>query len=333
MTDLSQIERYATFFRLIACCVLGISLSYSPALVQAQGYPGLPTRSQNPVLQGYLIPTIPLNAHGGWSFAHNLYITNTYDHDTIGNEKLVIDVENTRYDFQAAYQYSQWTLGLTLSLIRNQPGQLDQVIEGWHDLFSLPQNGRDLVESDQINLLYQKNGIEFFNSNQSSSGIADIQLSASYALSHNQSLWVVLEVPSSESSEFISNQKTDAAVAYSSSHVMYDKFTTYGTLGLSLLADSGLFEHQLNKQIIFAQFGLDYAYSDKYHFLLQTDFHSRMVKDSHLVGLDHSLQGQFGLRLPKLLDHHQLDIFFSEDILPGHAPDITFALRLSSISF
>ncbi len=313
--------------------MLGISLTFSPLLVKAQDYPGLPTRSQNPLLQSYLIPTVPLNAHGGWSFAHNLYITNTYQIDDTDNEYLLIDVENTRYDFQTAYQYNQWTLGLTLSLISNQGGQLDQVIYGFHDFLGFPQGGRDQADNDQINLLYQKNGIDIINSNHPSSGIADIQLSASYALSPSQSLWVVLELPSSESSEFISNQQTDAAVAYSSSHIMSDKFTTYGTLGLSILADSGLFEHQLNNQILFAQFGLSYAYSEQYHFLLQTDFHSSMVKDTNIEALDHSLQGQFGLRLPKLFDHHQLDVFFSEDILPGHAPDITFALRMSSISF
>jgi hypothetical protein len=324
-------ERY-TLFRPVSY-VLGISLLFLPLLVLAQDYPGLPTRSQNPLLQSYLIPTVPLNAHGEWSFAHNLYITNTYQNDASSNEYLVIDVENTRYDFQAAYQYNQWTFGLTLSLISNQSGQLDQIINGFHSSLDLPEGGRDLVPDDQINLIYQKNGIDIIHSNQSSSGMADIQLNASYPLSPSQSLWVVLELPSSESSEFISNQQTDVAVAYSSNNIQSDQLTSYSTIGLSILADSGLLEHQLNKQVVFAQFGLSYAYSDQYHFLLQADFHSSMVKDTHIEALDHSLQGQFGLRLPKLFDHQQLDIFFSEDILPGHAPDVTFALRLSSKSF
>jgi hypothetical protein len=332
MSIQSSTQRYTSLFRPVRC-VLSISLLFLALPVLAQDYPGLPTRSQNPLLQSYLIPTIPLNAHGGWSFAHNLYITNTYQEDSNNFENLIIDVENTRYDFQAAYQYNQWTLGLTLSLISNQKGQLDQTIEGWHDFFGLPQGGRNQVANNQINLLYQKNGLDIINSNQSSSGIGDIQLTAAYAVSPQQSLWVTLELPSSENSEFLSNQKTDAAIAYSSSHQISDQITGYGTLGLSLLADSGLLKNRLNQQIVFAQFGVIYAYSEQYHFLLQTDFHSSMVENSDLDAFDHSLQAQFGLRLPKAFDQYQLDIFFSEDILPGHAPDITFALRLASITF
>ncbi len=332
MSNQSSTQRYTSLLKPVRC-VLGISLLFLALPVLAQDYPGLATRSQNPLLQSYLIPTIPLNAHGGWSFAHNLYITNTYQEDRSVNENLIIDVENTRYDFQTAYQYEQWTFGLTVSLIDNQSGGLDQLIYGWHDLFGFPQGGRDLVKNNQINLLYQRNGIDIINSRQPSSGIADFQLNASYALSPSQSIWVVLELPSSVSSEFISNQQADAAVAYSSSHILSQNTTTYGTLGLSILADSGLLEDQLKQQVVFAQFGVSYTYSEQYQYLLQADFHSSMLKDTDLKALDHSLQGQFGLRLPKLFDHHLLDIFFSEDILPGHAPDITFALRLSSVSF
>lgn len=324
---IESIKRY----RLLACILLLASI-YAPALV-AQAYPGLPTRSQNPLLQSYLIPAIPLTTNEGWSFAHNLYITNTYQEDKSASENLIIDVENTRYDFQAAYQYSQWTLGLTLSLISNQSGQLDQTIEGWHDIFGLPQGGRDHAVSNQINLLYQKNGVDIINSTQASSGLGDIQLSAAYALSSSQSLWMTLELPSGEDSQFISNQQSDAAVAYSSFHVISDKTSGYATLGLSILADSGLLQNQLRRQIVFAQFGLIYAYSARYQFLLQTDLHSSMLKSTDLEALDHSVQAQFGLRLPRIFDQHQLDIFFSEDVLPGHAPDISFSLRLSPISF
>lgn len=311
--------------------LLGIVLN-SPAVL-AGPYPGLPTRSQNPLLQSYLIPTIPLQADNGWAFAHNLYITNTYQTDTSSHENLIIDVENTRYDLQAAYRHQQWTWGLTLSLISNQPGQLDQTIEGWHDLFGLPQGGRDQVSNNQIHLLYQKDGMDIINSQQSSSGLADIQLSASYALTTSQSLWMTLDIPSSENSEFLSNQQPDFAIAYSSSHQLSEQLSSYGSIGLSLLSDSGIFEHRLNQQVLFGQFGLIYRYSAQYHLLLQTDFHSSIVKDSQLDALDHSLQAQFGLRLPRIFSDYQIDIFFSEDILPGYAPDITFALRVSPLIF
>jgi hypothetical protein len=314
--------------------LLGIVLACLSFNTLAQTYPGLPTRSQNPLLQSYLIPTVPLTAQqDGWSFAHSLYITNTYQTDTSSDENLVIDVENTRYDLQAAYQNQSWSFGLTLSLISNQAGSLDSTINNWHDFFSLPQGGRDLVANNQLQLLYQKNGVDVVNIDQPSSGLGDIQLSASYLLEHNQFIWLTLELPSSDDSELISSQGTDIALAYSASHSLSQAFNGYGTLGLSLLADSGLFQQRLKRQVIFAQYGVTYAFNDDYHFLLQADFHSSMVKNSDIDALGDSLQGQFGLRLPRIFEQHQLDIFFSEDIWPGHAPDITFSLRLSPILF
>ena len=38
---------------------------------------------------------------------------------------------------------------------------------------------------------------------------------------------------------------------------------------------------------------------------------------------------QLGLGFPRLLGEQRLDLFFSEDILVGSAPDISFGLRLS----
>jgi len=67
--------------------------------------------------------------------------------------------------------------------------------------------------------------------------------------------------------------------------------------------------------------------------LLQADYHSPIVNDSELDTLDHSLQAQFALRLPSLIDNHQLELFFSEDVFPGHAPDISFSIRLSTVEF
>jgi len=81
---------------------------------------------------------------------------------------------------------------------------------------------------------------------------------------------------------------------------------------------------------MFGQLGIQYAWSADYLLILQSDFHSSLLKQTQMDALDHSLQAQFGLRLPRLFEHYQLDLFFSEDVYPGHAPDITFGLRFSS---
>ena len=297
--------------------------------VDADTYPGLPTRSQNPLLQSYFIPAQPLVSDETWSLAHSLYITNTYQTDQNSAEQLLIDVENSRYDLQVNYRRQAWLFNLNLSLISNRRGFLDQAIEDWHDFFGMPQGGRDEVEHDLIQLFYQKDGVSLVNSQASSSGLADIQLAAGYQLTAHSQIWAAMELPSSADSAFISNDATDLAVWYSAWSRQSDRLSSHGNVGLAFPADQGLFEGRLHDQYLFAQFGMIYRINPCYQILLQADYHSPIVKYSDLDALEDSLQMQFALGLPRLFEDYRLDLYFSEDIAPGHAPDITFGLSLS----
>jgi hypothetical protein len=296
--------------------------------VFAVDYPGLPTRDQNPLLQGYFIPAMPVASSDGWAVAQSLYFTNTYQLERSADEDLIIDVENTRYDFQATWAHRQWRFNLNIPLIRNSPGFLDQTIVGWHDFFGLPQGGRDQAQNDQIKLLYQNTGGSVIDSTQSETANGDIQLAAGYQLSGSNQLWLGIELPTGSAS-LMSNGAIDFALWISHVAPARENLQPFGLLGVSFPADDGLFENQLRRQFVFGQLGLLYAWRPNYLWFVQADFHSSMVKHSTLDALGHSLQAQFGLRLPQASNSFQLDLFFSEDIYPGHAPDITFGLRLS----
>lgn len=307
-------------------------LCFSTAL-QALDYPGLATRSQNPFLQSYFIPAIPVTSEDTLSFSHSLYFTNTYQLDNKGTENLVIDVENTRYDFQMTYREALWHFNLTLPLISNRSGFLDQTIERWHDFFGLPQGGRDSAQNNQINLLYQANGTDIINSQDPSQGVGDIQLAAGYQINSHSQMWFALEIPSADDSLFISNQEVEYAFWYLSSIRLGDKLNSYGSLGISFPANDGLFKNRTEDQVLFGQMGIIYSMWPRLLMLLQLDFHSSIVENSDLDALGNSVQAQFGLRITELFNQQQLDIFFSEDIFPGYAPDITFGIRLSPLNF
>ena len=310
----------------LAIGLLVVSLN---GVVLADSYPGLPTRSQNPLLQSYFIPAQPLASDKKWSFTHSLYITNTYQTDLNSSEQLLIDVENNRFDLQVNYRRQSWLFNANLSLISNRRGFLDQAIEDWHDFFGMPQGGRDRVEHDQIQLLYRKDGITVVDSRESSSGLADIQLAAGFQLTANSQVWAALELPSSADSALITNDAPDLAIWYSAWSRQTDQFSSHGNVGLAFPADDGLFKGRLHDQFLFAQAGMIYRINPRYRILLQADYHSPIVKHSSLDALEDSLQMQFALGLPRLFDDYQLDLYFSEDIAPGHAPDITFGLSLS----
>jgi hypothetical protein len=303
-------------------------LASSQSLI-AEPYPGVPTRAQNPLLQAYFIPAMPISGEHDWSLSHSLYITNTYHIESNGSESLILDVENKRYDLQATYRHQLWHFNVNLSLIDNDKGFLDQTINSWHDLFGFPQGGRDDRQNDLIEFFYQQDGTSIIDSQQADSGLADLQLALGYQLTPASQLWFGIELPSGDDNPLLSNDAVDLAFWYSAHTAVENKLQSYGLAGVAFPANDGLFKDRIESQILFAQLGVNYAWLPDWQFFFQADFHSRMVKDASVEALDHSLQGQFGLRLPRLTEHYQLDLFFSEDILPGHAPDITFALRVS----
>lgn len=298
----------------------------------SSSWPGYKTRDQNPVLQSYLIPVAIDYAKPGWHTSHALYITNTYQKEESGHESLIIDVENTRYDLQTTYATSLWLFSLNLSLIDNQGGQLDGAIDGWHDLFGFPEAGRDKAEKDRLKLHYFNNNTQVFNIDNSQSGIGDLQLAIGYPLASG-SIWLGIELPLQDENELISNNATDFSLWYQKRFDQSGNFQTYASLGMVWPADSGLLEDHLTDRFAFAQWGIVWQYHPVCHFLFQADYHSPIIENSELEAFDNSLQGQFGLRFPRWLSDYQLDVFISEDIWPGHAPDITFSLQLTPITW
>ena len=249
--------------------------------------------------------------------------------DASATESLVIDIENKRYDLQATYRHQLWHFNINLSLIDNDAGFMDQTIERWHDFFGLPQGGRDTAANDRIDLFYQQDGVTVIDSQQGDSGLADIQFALGFQLSDRSQVWLGIELPSGDSNPLFSNDGIDLALWYAARSNDDAALQGYGLVGIALPADDGLFEGRLESQVLFGQLGLLYRWRPAWQFFVQADVHSGLVKDTNVDGLDHSLQAQFGLRLPRLMQHYQLDLFFSEDIAPGHAPDITFSLRFS----
>ena len=63
---------------------------------------GLPTRDQNPILQPYYLPTLGFASQPGWQYSNSLFITNTFQTESVNSETLVIDAESYRLEFAIA---------------------------------------------------------------------------------------------------------------------------------------------------------------------------------------------------------------------------------------
>lgn len=313
--------------------VIGVGLLFPLAFhsISARAT-GLSTRDQNPMFQSYYLPTNSAETQAGWNVSQSVFITNTFQSQTVGTETLIIDAENYRYDLSIAYQQNAWRAAATIPFYSTQSGSLDSAIEDWHDFFGLPQNGRSSNPKNQLNINYTRNGEVIYQQSRRSSGLGDIALSLSYVLASDDDgsteISIALDLPTGSSTDNTGNEATDIALWLRNIRTVTPQSSIFSLIGMSRLGKGGQLAERLERRVWVAQFGLDYAFNSTVSGILQLDMHSRIVKNSALTAFGNSIQMQFGLAFKQLLENQVLSLFFSEDIRVGSAPDITFGLEL-----
>lgn len=300
------------------------------ALPGARADGGFATRDLNPLLQPIYLPTLAGFSKGnGWRVDHSLYITNTMQEETRGDESLIIDVENYRYELGLRYRQDNWLARFELPYVDNSAGQLDATIDRWHDFFGLPEGDRNNFPRDQINMNYQRSGDTVYDQTRSTSGIGDISFAIGYQPADSWAYFFGVELDTGSIEDLSGNEAIDTALWLSRQFELSPESGAFLLFGLSLPGDSDYLGGLVAEQIWVAQAGLDYRFYPSMVGTLQFDYHSDSVDGSDLTAFGQSLQIQLGLGFPGLLGDHRLDFFFSEDILVESAPDITFGLRVS----
>ncbi|MGB5329619.1 MAG: DUF3187 family protein [Gammaproteobacteria bacterium] len=291
---------------------------------------GLATRDLNPVLQPIYIPAYtPFGSGNGWRIDHSLYVTNTSQLESKGDEYLALDVENYRYELGLRYRKDNWLGQVNAPFIANRGGEFDDAIDSWHDAFGLPEGDRNKFPKNDIDIEYIRDGEVEYSQDKSSSGLADISLALGYQLTEGTRYFVGIELPTGSESDYSGNEAIDFATWLTHETLINAEMSLYGLLGVSFPGDDGNLQGLLVDEIWVAQLGTQYLFNDGLAGTVQLDWHSEVIDGSDLTAFGDSLQIQLGLGFLKLFDNHRLDLFFSEDIKVESAPDITFGLRLA----
>ena len=303
-------------------------LTFTHASFAACGYA---TRDLNPVLQSIYLPShATFSDHDGWQIDHSLYITNTTYQESIGDESLLIDVENYRYELGLRYRRDRWLTRVDVPVISNRGGELDGPIEDWHDFFGLSQGDRDDHPRDQVNIAYSRDGTVEYQQNSSSGGLADISMAIGYQAQNGTAWFAGVELPTGSADNYSGNEAVDAALWLSHEWQLDEGICSFGLFGVSFPGDGGDLEGLVVDRIWVSQVGMGYQINPSLIATAQLDMHSSTIEHSELTAFGNSLQIQLGLGFPQLFSNHRLDLFFSEDILVGSAPDVSFGMRLSS---
>jgi len=291
---------------------------------------GYATRDLNPILQPIYLPTLATFKQGnGWKIDHSFYITNTMQREDNDREQLIIDVENYRYELGLRYRHDSWLARVDLPFVANSSGQLDSTINSWHKFWGLPEGDRDDFNNDQLDIEYQRDGKFEYRQDRSSSGIGDISLAIGYQLSEQWAWFAGIELPSGTSGDYSGNEEIDTALWLTYQGHVNEEMGVFALFGASFPGSGDYLGGYVENTIWVAQAGFDYRLYPTVIANLQLDMHSQSVEDSELDAFGNSMQLVVGVGFLRVLGEHRLDLFFTEDILVGTAPDITFGLRLS----
>ncbi len=293
-----------------------------------------PTRDQNPLLAGFGLPaSLPAQPadDGTWHAGIDLNWSSSAIMQSSADENLVVDAETRELRLTFERPISRhWVARLELPYRYTGAGNLDSFIDGWHDLFGLPQGARPLMPRDQLHIAYDREGNAILDLQSSVEGIGDATLAAGYRWMANDrgalTLWFDVKVPTGDADKLTGSGATDVSLALAGQHRLAERWSAFGQLSATWLGDAQMPLAPQHDSVFAGFVGVGYNAWRGLDLKIQFDAHSAAYE----AALDYlgpagilTLGGSY-----RFASGWQFDFGVSEDVLGGASPDVVFVFGL-----
>ena len=182
---------------------------------------GFALRNQNPFLHIYGLPAfqsadLPERGHTAWNLS--LDLANHADFGDTDVENFSIDGETYFLTLSMRRRINdRLELGFDLPLVSHTDGVMDDLIEGWHDIFGM-SNTKRKGPSNELSFLYQRLGADVFRLESPQSGVGDLQLTAAMPIPSKPggrtrlTVRSTLKLPTGDSQKLLGSGGTDFAL-------------------------------------------------------------------------------------------------------------------------
>jgi hypothetical protein len=264
-----------------------------------------------------------------WQAALHSSVANHYVNETGDNEFLNLDGETLRFAMELRYGVAEnWDLQLEIPWLRHSGGDLDGLIDDWHDFWGMPDGGREDVPRDQLNYTYATPA-GFFELLDNSSGLGDISLSSTYAFYRDDksaaSLVLGYKFGTGDDKDFTGSGAGDAfaALRFSGDQLSDLPLSWHGQLGYLRAGKSDMMKELQEQNLWFAGVSMDWQFAQQWSLIAQIDSNAAPL-DSKLTGVGKTaITGALGVRW-YVAPQWSVEINAVEDIEVETAPDITF---------
>ncbi len=253
--------------------------------------------------------------------------------DDSRREALLLDGETRRLALDLRYAPAPgWELQLELPWLQHTGGSLDSLIDGWHDLWGMPDGGRSGAPADR--LAYRYAGPEgTFNLADSASGPGDISLSLSRRLWSGREgqldAALGVKLPTGEEQDFLGSGSEDGFVALRGFWAPGEGDWRWSAqLGYLRAGEIAVMESGGERDLWFAGASLEWQAWQTVSLLLQVDSHAAPLKNSELTALgDTAVLLSAGARW-RINPHWALELSVVEDVQVESGPDVVFQAGL-----
>jgi hypothetical protein len=223
----------------------------------------LPVSDRNPLTQIFGLPPFgsatPL-ARGRGSTEVAYEVANFMYYNSHADETLVLDGEVHRLTLRLTRgtDWGEW--GLEIPYLSHDAGYMDGLISRWHDLFGMPQGGRDRIADYQFIYRYAKNGSDLLHLTQSSEGVGDLRLYGGWALRRDAAvdlaLRTSLKLPSGNADGLRGSGAADLALSISAAcgiHACPDRWSWTAGAGILWLGRGEVLPDLQRRAVVFGE--------------------------------------------------------------------------------
>ncbi len=246
--------------------------------------------------------------------------------------ELELDGETLRQDLRVLVGLSESiTLVVDVPWIHHSAGSLDSLIDGWHDLWGMPEGAR--AEQPRDVLRFALGGDEAFSLDRSASGLGDVELGLAWRLWGDErqafGTFAQLTLDTGDVADLTGSGATAVAVGLRYAHhgCGLAALSCHLQAGIADPGDLSLAARQ-RSTLLFGGLSLAWRLGPELAAVAQLEARESAYEEGPLGANDVAVWGGLGLRWQPE-DAWTLEAQFSEDLNVGSAPDISFRLGVA----
>jgi hypothetical protein len=315
-----------------ACFLLALAGISSAGGVGAQESVPFRTRNLSPLVSIFALPTWePAPRSDRLEVGVVSEVANHFRLARSGADTLILDGETWRTSlFLGRTLSGAWSFGAELPFYKYSGGVLDDLIDGWHSAFNLPDGGRN-NRPDGL-LRFQLAGADgrLFDMQRPAQGLGDVRLSLARRIGTRRPFLIrgTLKLPTGDAGILSGSGAADAALTiFKDWHGAFRRRPAglYSGLGILRLGEPTAFDYR-NKDVVYiGMLGVGWRVARRVGFKAQLNGHTAFY-DSPLRELgETAVQATLGAWWTRRAGR-TLEFAIVEDLTVGASPDVLLHL-------